>query len=115
MTKHTAGRRSAQSFAALGLVVLTGLFAMPAWAAEMDDDIFWSVRADEFELRGQSGKDAFAWEAEGWAGTDDHKIALTSEGERLDGGPTEKAEVQLLYRRLISDFFDLEVGARHDV
>lgn len=101
--------------AVLGVTALLALAALPAVAAEKHDAIFWSVRADEFEWRVSDGPDFGVWDIEGWVGTDEDKIALSTEGERLSGGPTEKAEVQLYYKRLISDFFDLEVGARHDV
>lgn len=87
----------------------------PAMAAEMDDDIFWSVQFDELEYRAQQGHDVGAWEASAWIGNDDHRLKLTTEGERESGGVTEGAEFQLLYKRPVSDFFDLELGARHDL
>lgn len=98
---------------ALSALLLTT--AMPAAAAEMDDDIFWSVNVDELEFRAQQGRDVGAWDISAWAGTDDHRLKLTSEGERHGGGPTESAEFQLLYKRPVSEFFDLEIGARHDL
>ncbi len=41
---------------------------------------------------------------------------MTSEGEfDLDRNRIEAAEFQVLYQRLISDFFDAQIGVRHDV
>lgn len=84
-------------------------------AAEMDDDIFWSVAVDELEYRAQDGDDVGAWEGSAWIGNGDHRLKLMAEGEREAGGPTERAEFQFLYKRPVSDFFDLEAGVRHDV
>src|SRR3546814_7005725 len=36
------------------------------------------------------------------------------EGEQPLEGPLEEAEVQLLYSRIISEFFDAQVGVRYD-
>src|SRR3546814_18584865 len=47
-------------------------------------------------------------------GTDYDKLFLKSEGEQPLDGPLEEAEVQLLYSRLISEFFDAQVGVRYD-
>ena len=104
-----------RALAALGIALAITCLTLPATAAEMGDAVFWSVRADQFEWRAQDGPDVGVWEIEGWVGTDEDKVAFSTKGERLSGGPTEKAEVQLYYKRLISDFFDLEIGARHDV
>ena len=72
-----------------------------------DDDIFTFVQAEQLEHRASGGDDAFAWNVQAWAGTDFDKIAIKTEGEKIIDGALETAEFQLIYKRLISDFFDL--------
>jgi copper resistance protein B len=54
------------------------------------------------------------WDAQLYYGGDIHKLWLKSEGER-DDSHTEQAEVQALYSRAISPFFDAQIGLRHDL
>ncbi len=54
-----------------------------------------------------------AWEAQGWIGTDMHRLWLRSEGEREDGH-TESADVEVLYGRPVARWWDLVAGVRHD-
>lgn len=80
----------------------------------MDQQIVPYLLLDRLEFRAQNGKNAQAWDAQAWLGTDYHKLWLKSEGERAVGGPTEEADMQALYARLISPFWYLQIGARHD-
>ena len=57
--------------------------------------------------------DAQIWVSQIWDGGDRDRLWLKSEGERADDH-TENAELQALYSRAISPFFDLQAGARHD-
>src|SRR5690606_15252880 len=54
-----------------------------------------------------------AWEAQGWFGTDLHRLWLRTEGER-SGGTTESADLELLYGRSISAWWDVVAGVKHD-
>ena len=92
------------------LVAFTGLSA-----AELDDQLFTLVDIDQLEYRAQDGNDSFAWEGQARVGGDFNKIAVKSEGEYVfETGAVEEAEVQFLYQRLISDFFDAQLGIRYD-
>lgn len=53
------------------------------------------------------------WKLDGWVGTDENKLWLKSEGESADG-VTEQAEIQALYSRNVSEFWDFQIGLRHD-
>lgn len=53
------------------------------------------------------------WEAEGWIGTDIDRLWLRSEGEREDGR-LHGADLELLYGRSISPWWDVVAGVRHD-
>jgi copper resistance protein B len=59
------------------------------------------------------GEDVTTWEGELWRGGDVHKLRLTTEGE-IEDGEMEEAEVQVLYSRAISTFFDAQAGVRRD-
>ena len=55
----------------------------------------------------------FGWEGQGWIGTDLNRVWLRSEGERTDG-QTESADLEVLYGRSISTWWDVVAGVRHD-
>lgn len=73
----------------------------------------WMVLIDQAEWRVRDGKDGFAWNGEAWWGGDDNRLVVKSEGEGA-GGDLEDAELQLLYSRAISPYFDLQAGLRQD-
>jgi len=54
-----------------------------------------------------------AWEAIAWFGTDTDRLWLRSEGERV-GGHTESADLELLYGRSVSPWWDVVAGVKHD-
>ncbi|RDZ28501.1 copper resistance protein B [Lysobacter silvisoli] len=54
-----------------------------------------------------------AWEAGAWFGSDLNRLWLRSEGEREDGR-TESADLEVLYGRSVSPWWDVVVGAKHD-
>lgn len=56
---------------------------------------------------------AVAWEGVGWIGGDLNRVWLRSEGEAIDGSP-ESADVEVLFGRSISPWWDLVAGVRHD-
>ncbi len=98
----------------LAAALAPAIAATSATAAELDDQIFTFFQMDQNEYRLSDGDDAYAWEAQGWAGTDYDKIAFKTEGETVIDGGLEKAELQVLYSRLVSDFFDAQIGVRYD-
>ncbi len=61
--------------------------------------------------RGDGGGQA--WEAQGWIGTDTHKLWLRSEGER-EAGRTHAADVEILYGRPLARWWDVVAGVRHE-
>lgn len=94
---------------ALGLLLPTA-----ASAADMHPQIFSQFQVDELEYRVSDGRDAVHWDAFAWIGGDDHKLWLKTEGEKPVGESLERAEVQVLYNRRVSDFFDARAGLRYD-
>lgn len=61
---------------------------------------------------GQEGPVA-SWDLDGWIGTDENKLWLKSEGENSDGH-LEQAEFWALYSRNVAEFWDAQIGLRHD-
>ena len=68
-----------------------------------------------FEKLEARGSDSFAWEGEVLTGGDINRLALRSEGEGPFGGKLEAAEVQVLWSRAVSPYFDLRAGVRQDL
>ena len=66
-------------------------------------------------LEGWDGKHGTgqAWEASGWVGSNINRLWLRSEGER-SGGRTEAADVEVLYGRSVSPWWDVLVGVKQD-
>ncbi len=66
----------------------------------------------EYQFR--DGEDGFRWEGEARFGGDIHRLVLKSEGEGGAEGGVDAAEVQALYSRAITPYFDLQAGIRQD-
>ncbi len=80
-----------------------------------DQQVFTGVRFDKLEWNRLGGSDNARWDLEAYVGTDYDKLFFKSEGF-YDGRAKkfDEAQIQVLYSRLISYFFDLQVGVRHD-
>jgi len=74
----------------------------------------WKVMIDEAEWRVRDGEDDYAWNGEAWFGGDYNRFVVKSEGEG-SSGDLDDAEVQFLYSRAISPYFDLQAGLRQDL
>jgi copper resistance protein B len=55
-----------------------------------------------------------AWEASGWVGGNINRLWLRSEGER-SGGRTEASDLEVLYGRSVSPWWDVLVGVKQDM
>lgn len=99
----------------LALAALGASLAPPAWAAEPVPLVYYGVAVEQLEHRFNDDGDLFAWDLEGFVGTDEWKLRLESEAEysQNDDG-FETLEHQLLIQRPISDFFDAKAGVRID-
>jgi len=84
-----------------------------ALAGGADDPLLYKVMIDKLEVRDTDEGNALILDADAWVGKDLNKLWFKTEVERLDGS-TEEAEVQLLYSRAISPYWDLQAGWRHD-
>jgi len=60
-----------------------------------------------------SGPDTFNWDFVGWYGGDYNRLWIKTEGRQaLSQGGRGEGDLQLLYGRLISPFWDFQIGAR---
>lgn len=75
---------------------------------------FSKVLVDELETWEADDGRALRWGAQAWVGSDLNRVWLRSGGERV-GGVTEAADVELLFGRGISPWWDVVAGVRHDV
>lgn len=109
MSNHSLSRRWPATLlaGALASALLT------AKTATAENEIYTFFRAEEFGYR-LGDQDSFNWDVQGWVGGDYNKLWLKTEGERVNGSGVESAEVQLLYSRLIADFWDFQAGLRYD-
>lgn len=72
------------------------------------------VIADQFEYRNSNGTDVLKWDMQGWSGTDYKKLWVKFEGEDELSSNAGKMELQGLYSRTVSSFWDFQIGARYD-
>lgn len=76
--------------------------------------IFTSLQVEQLEYRSSDDGNSLNLDVQGWIGNDDNKIWFKSEAEKPEDGKFEEAEIQLLYSRRISNYFDAQIGLRHD-
>ena len=79
-----------------------------------DDALFSQIMIDRLEYRDSNGApNAWLWDAQGWIGNDTNRFWWKSEGDGpVDGGSPENSDLQLLYSRLVSPFWNLQAGVR---
>ncbi|MEE9273346.1 MAG: copper resistance protein B [Robiginitomaculum sp.] len=76
--------------------------------------IFFII-ADRLETQITNGEDAFVWDMQSWHGTDENKLWIKTEGEySFDADKVEDANVQALWSKPISPFWDMQAGLRYD-
>jgi len=105
MNSHNCLRRK--------LAPLTLLLAFGNAAAQDDQMIFSHFKAERLEYEGNENLHLFKWDVQHWIGNDDHKFWLKTEGDySADQDIFGRADLQLLYSRNISTFWDFQIGAR---
>ena len=97
-----------------GRKTLPNLSERAGWPEPVADSETYSLALfDLLEYQRVGSVDVLRWDFLGWRGGDKNRLWVRSEGElnfvRPLGG---EADIQMLYGRLVSPFFDLLVGAR---
>src|SRR3546814_7150500 len=72
------------------------------------------LMVDQLEARIRDGEDGYLWDAQGWYGGDINKFWFKTEGEGNFGESPEQVEVQALWSRAITPWFDFQAGIRYD-
>ena len=81
----------------------------------VDDQHIWvHGMFDQFEARIQNGDTGFRWDGETWAGPDEWRVWLKSEGE-LTRGTVSDGQTEAYFSKPISTYFDVQVGGRYDL
>jgi copper resistance protein B len=75
----------------------------------------WYVQIDRFETQFGGDENTQVWDTQGWYGGDINKLWFKAEGEYSFGtDEIEDAELQALWSRAISPYFDFQAGVRYD-
>ncbi|MBA3811751.1 MAG: copper resistance protein B [Caulobacteraceae bacterium] len=81
----------------------------------VDDRHIWvHGMLDQFEARAGGGDIGLRWDGEAWAGPDEWRVWLKSEGE-LTRGRVGDGQTEAFFGKPISTFFDVQVGGRYDL
>jgi len=68
----------------------------------------------EYRVADDDTPDHLGWEAQGWIGGDFNKFWWKNEGEAVFEGPDEgETETDLLYSRLITPFWNFQIGVQY--
>jgi copper resistance protein B len=81
--------------------------------AEHGERVVSMLLVDRLEVWSEDGERGQHWELQAWAGGDLQRVWLRSSGEREDG-TTHAADLELLYGRSLTPWWDLLAGVRHD-
>ena len=72
--------------------------------------------ADRLEYKTNEGDSLTVWYGQGWYGSDLNKFWVKTEGEyENDKNKFKEAEIQALYSRAITSFWDIQAGIRFDI
>lgn len=71
-----------------------------------------AIIVERLEVGFDDDGETYAWHAQGWYGGDVNRFWWKSEGEGAFENEIEHAELQLLYSRAVTPYFDLQAGVR---
>ncbi|MGI9328343.1 MAG: copper resistance protein B [Pseudomonadales bacterium] len=78
--------------------------------------LHWMLLGERFELQTNEGDPAMVWEGQAWIGGDLQKFWLKSEAEyETEDTHLAELEIQALYSRAVTPFWDLQAGVRQDI
>ena len=73
-----------------------------------------AVIIDRLESGFGDGEETYLWDVQGWSGGDINRFWWKSEGEGDFDDGLEEAELQALYSRAVTPFWDVQAGVRQD-
>jgi len=86
---------------------------MAGWE-ETDEFVVGKLISDQLEYRSNDGANALRWDIQGWRGTDYEKLWVKFEGEDEISSDSGDLELQMLYSRSVSPFWDFQIGGSYD-
>lgn len=98
----------------IALLALLFCFHGSLMAMGEDDPLLGKFNIDRFERQHTDGSDPLAVEIDAWLGRDLNKLRWKSDYERVEGA-TEEHEIQLLFSRAVTPFWDVQAGWRGDL
>ena len=88
--------------------------AAPYGPPVADEHIWIHGMLDQFEGRLAGGDSGLRWDGEAWAGPDEWRVTLKSEGE-LTRGAVSDGQTEIYVSKPISTYFDIQIGGRYDL
>jgi copper resistance protein B len=81
----------------------------------MDSENFGLLLFDLLEYKSIGSQSTLNWDIESWRGGDLNRVWIKSEGSTGVGASRSgDADLQVLYGRLVTAFFDAQIGVRHE-
>lgn len=96
------------------LELATGNFDVPGEPVH-DNPFRYKVVMDRLEWRSGEGRDAYLFDGFAFAGGDYDQLWFEYEGEGSFDEGLEEADLQLLYNRAITPYWNLQAGVRRDI
>jgi len=98
----------------VGILLLVGAVVQPAAAQTMDDKTRTFLLFHKLEYVPAPAEQPIGLEATGWVGGDVNRLWVRAEGEQSTLHREGEVELEALYGRLVSPFFDVVAGPRVD-
>ncbi|MBT8114609.1 MAG: copper resistance protein B [Arenicella sp.] len=95
------------------LMILLLVTAKPVLAASGDDPWLSKIMS-EIELFRSEDETVMEWDIDAWMGRDLAKFWVKTSGE-MEGSEVEEANIELVYSRAVSAYWDQQFGVRHDI
>ncbi|MGE0525782.1 MAG: copper resistance protein B [Bdellovibrionales bacterium] len=83
-----------------------------AWPSPVDDMETYSLTLLELLEYKASRDGSLNWDLVAWRGGDIHRLWVKTEGAHSFSASNGEADLQLLYGKLVTSFFDAQIGAR---
>ena len=90
------------------------IFSTTTFASGEDDPLIYKVMIEKLEIRNTDTHNPLVLDTSAWIGKDLSKFWVKTEIERVDS-ETEEAELQFLYSRAVTPFWDFQIGWRRDI
>lgn len=89
------------------------LLSFSAFSMSEDDPILTKVIIDQLEIRDTNDNKLYVFEGQTWTGKDINKLWIKADVE-YHNNKTEELELQALYSRAVTPFWNIQGGIRHD-